>query len=143
MATYAPKSEGTLWLKTHDTKWTKVFITLRPSGIYYNPKGKRSSKKLSCLATYNSIRVYSGLDFHKKYQTPTSHVFCLKGSKVQHLSPKDIYVFCAESCDLKTRWMCDIRLAKYGVTMYQDYLKTREDEARMKRGWSTSSLGKL
>ena len=77
----APEMEGQVWLKTDNKKsWKKFFFVLRTSGLYYAPKGKKSSKDLVCLATFDVNQVYYGAGWKKKYKAPTDFCFAIKVS---------------------------------------------------------------
>ena len=77
----APEMEGHVWLKTDNKKsWKKFFFVLRTSGLYYAPKGKKSSKDLVCLATFDVNQVYYGAGWKKKYKAPTDFCFAIKVS---------------------------------------------------------------
>lgn len=54
----APEVEGFIWLKSENKKsWKKFFFVLRASGLYYAPKGKKTSKDLVCLSTFDVNQV--------------------------------------------------------------------------------------
>ena len=133
-ATQVPSMEGVLWLREGSKKWIKHFFMLRPSGIYYTPKGKRKSRELSLLASFEHYTVYTCQGYRNNFKAPTDHVFALKHPRVQTPKSKHVHVMCVGSRDERNRWMTFIRMAKYGYAMYADYLTTKEDELRVATG---------
>lgn len=126
-STQIPNSEGILWLREGSKKWVKHFFALRSSGIYYNPKGKQKSRDLVCLASFEHNDVYLGVGFKKKFKAPTDHVFCLKHPKVQTIKSKHIFCLCAEDAKTREHWVTFIRMAKYGYSIYDNYLKSQKE----------------
>jgi hypothetical protein len=59
--------EGQLWLKAEGKKtWKRFHFVLRSSGLYYAPKGKKTSRDLVCLATFDVNQVNCCLVLHKQ-----------------------------------------------------------------------------
>ena len=68
----APQVEGFLWLKAEAKKaWKRFYFVLRTSGLYYAPKGKKTSRDLVCLAGFDVNQVYFGVKWHNA-NVPTS-----------------------------------------------------------------------
>ena len=83
----APEVEGTLWLKAESKKsWKKFHFVLRTSGLYYAPKGKKTSKDLVCLARFDVNQVYFGVKWQPKFKSPTRHCFAIKHPQVKEFS---------------------------------------------------------
>ncbi|XP_040581301.1 ras-associated and pleckstrin homology domains-containing protein 1 isoform X2 [Lepeophtheirus salmonis] len=126
----APDVEGFLFLKAEGKKtWKKFYFVLRTSGLYYAPKGKKTSKDLICLATFDVNQVYFGVKWQPKFKAPTPHCFSIKHPQIQAKSPKYIRYLCAETEFELNRWVTGIRLAKYGKILNQNYRAIIEDLA--------------
>ncbi|XP_059081464.1 abnormal cell migration protein 10-like [Tigriopus californicus] len=118
----APEVEGYLWLKAEGKKtWKKFYFVLRTSGLYYAPKGKKTSKDLVCLARLDMNQVYFGVKWQPKFKSPSKHCLAIKHPQIQAKNPKYIRYLCADTEIELNKWVTGIRLAKYGKTIYANY----------------------
>lgn len=124
----APEVEGFVWLKADSKKsWKKFFFVLRSSGLYYAPKGKKTSKDLVCLATFDVNQVYYGAGWHKKYKAPTEHCFAIKHPQIQAKTPKYMRYLCVDTEKELHQWVTGIRVAKNGRQLYANYRGIEEE----------------
>ncbi|CAB3225634.1 unnamed protein product [Arctia plantaginis] len=125
-----PPMEGPLYLK-NDTKkgWKKIYCVLRPSGLYYSPKDKvKTLKELVCLATFDTNEVYLGLNWKKKYKSPTDYCFAIKHPRLQQpKSVKFIKFLCAEDQRSLERWVTAMRIAKHGRQLLENHRSLVEE----------------
>ncbi|KAF7664647.1 hypothetical protein LDENG_00170460 [Lucifuga dentata] len=117
-----PDLEGVLHLKEDGKKsWKQRLFQLRASGIYYVPKGKsKSSRDLICFVQFDNVNVYYGKDLKSKYKAPTDFCFVLKHPQIQKESQYIKYLCCDDASALNL-WVTGIRIAKYGVALYENY----------------------
>lgn len=133
-ATHIPNTESVLWMKDGRKKWAKHYFLLRPSGIYYTPKGQQKSRGLALLASFEHYNVYTCQGFKSTCKAPTDHVFAVKHPQVQTPKSKHVHVLCAGTREERNKWITFIRMAKYGYTMYEDYLSVKEQELAIAAG---------
>ncbi|XP_075990456.1 ras-associated and pleckstrin homology domains-containing protein pico isoform X2 [Anticarsia gemmatalis] len=125
-----PPMEGPLYLKNDAKKgWKKIYCVLRPSGLYYSPKDKvKTLKELVCLATFDTNEVYIGLNWKKKYKSPTDYCFAIKHPRLQQpKSVKFIKFLCAEDQRTLERWVTAMRIAKHGRQLLENYRSLVEE----------------
>ncbi|XP_068199622.1 amyloid beta A4 precursor protein-binding family B member 1-interacting protein [Antennarius striatus] len=131
-----PDLEAVLHLKEDGKKsWKQRLFQLRASGIYYVPKGKtKSSRDLVCFVQLDNLNVYYGKDFKSKYKAPTDFCFALKHPQIQKESQYIKYLCCDDAWTMNL-WVTGIRIAKYGVLLYENY-KTAEKKAAISAVWT-------
>ncbi|CAG5008249.1 unnamed protein product [Parnassius apollo] len=125
-----PQMEGPLYLKSDAKKeWKKYRFVLRPSGLYYSPKDKvKTLKELVCLATFDTNEVYIGLNWKKKYKSPTEYCFAIKHPRLQQpKSVKFIKFLCADDPSTLERWVTAMRIAKHGRQLLENYRSLVEE----------------
>ncbi|XP_061441700.1 amyloid beta A4 precursor protein-binding family B member 1-interacting protein isoform X2 [Rhineura floridana] len=118
-----PEVEGALYLKEDGKKsWKRRYFLLRASGIYYVPKGKtKTSRDLACFIQFENVSVYYGIQYKAKYKAPTDHCFVLKHPQIQKESHYIRYL-CCDDRQILHQWVTGIRIAKYGKTLYDNYI---------------------
>jgi len=118
----APQLEGNVWLKADSKKsWKKYYFILRTSGLYYAPKGKKTSKDLVCLTTFDVNQVYYGVGWKAKYKAPTEFCFGIKHPQIQAKNPKYIKYLCVDTQKELHQWVTGIRIAKNGRNLFDNY----------------------
>ncbi|XP_050361421.1 amyloid beta A4 precursor protein-binding family B member 1-interacting protein isoform X2 [Nymphalis io] len=125
-----PPMEGPLYLKSDAKKgWKKFYFVLRPSGLYYLPKDKvKTLKELVCLATFDTNEVYLGLNWKKKYKSPTDYCFAIKHPRLQQpKSVKFIKFLCADDQKTLERWITAMRIAKHGRQLLENHRSLVEE----------------
>ncbi|XP_053623702.1 abnormal cell migration protein 10 isoform X2 [Plodia interpunctella] len=125
-----PPMEGPLYLKSDAKKgWKKYHFVLRPSGLYYSPKDKvKTLKELVCLATFDTNEVYLGLNWKKKYKSPTDFCFAIKHPRLQQpKSVKFIKFLCADDQRTLERWVTAMRIAKHGRQLLENHRSLIEE----------------
>ncbi|XP_067434798.1 amyloid beta A4 precursor protein-binding family B member 1-interacting protein [Thunnus thynnus] len=134
-----PDLEGVLYLKEDGKKsWKQRLFQLRASGIYYVPKGKtKSSRDLVCFVQLDNLNVYYGKDLKTKYKAPTDFCFVLKHPQIQKDSQYIKYLCCDDAWSMNL-WVTGIRIAKYGVSLYENF-KTAERKAAVSSVWTNRS----
>merc|ERR1711892_346890 len=147
----APEVEGYIWLKAENKKsWKKFHFILRTSGLYYSPKGKKTSKDLLCLCTFDVNQVYYGVGWKRKFKAPTDFCFGIKHPQIQAKNPKYIRYLCVDTQKELHQWVTGIRMAKNGQHLYENYRGLVDEithaEVDMlvgKRGSTNSAMGCL
>ena len=118
----APQIEGFIWLKADSKKSLKKFyFVLRSSGLHYAPKGKKTSKDLVCLTTFDMNQVYYGLGWKGKYKASSEFCFGIKHPQIKAKNPKYIKYLCVDTQKELHEWVTGIRIAKNGRYLFDNY----------------------
>ncbi|XP_063063022.1 amyloid beta A4 precursor protein-binding family B member 1-interacting protein [Engraulis encrasicolus] len=135
-----PDLEGVLHLKEDGKRsWKPRYFLLRASGMYFVPKGKtKTSRDLVCLVQFDNVNVYHAKDYKNKYKAPTDFCFILKHPQIQKESQYIKYLCCDDQKTM-TLWVTGIRIAKYGMTLYDNY-KTAVKKTSASMSW-TDKIG--
>uniref|UniRef100_A0AAY4A0T9 Amyloid beta A4 precursor protein-binding family B member 1-interacting protein n=1 Tax=Denticeps clupeoides TaxID=299321 RepID=A0AAY4A0T9_9TELE len=131
-----PDLEGALYLKEDGKKsWKQRYFLLRASGIYYVPKGKtKTSRDLVSLVNFDNVNVYYAKEYKAKYKAPTDFCFILKHPQIQKESQYIKYL-CCDDHRAMTLWVTGIRVAKYGIALYENY-KTAVKRSSASSSWT-------
>ncbi|XP_041670213.1 amyloid beta A4 precursor protein-binding family B member 1-interacting protein isoform X2 [Cheilinus undulatus] len=87
----------------------------------------QSSRDLVCFIQFDNVNVYYGKDFKSKYKAPTDFCFVLKHPQIQKESQYIKYLCCDDAWTMNL-WVTGIRIAKYGVSLYENF-KAAEKKA--------------
>ncbi|KAJ8396810.1 hypothetical protein AAFF_G00014090, partial [Aldrovandia affinis] len=135
-----PDMEGPLYLKEDGKRaWKQRYFLLRASGIYYVPKGKsKTSRDLACFVQFDNVNVYYGKEYKHKYKAPSEFCFVLKHPQIQKESQYIKYLSCEDNWTM-TLWVTGIRIAKYGMMLYDNY-KEAMKKAAVSSLWSNRTI---
>uniref|UniRef100_A0A8C1XEH2 Growth factor receptor bound protein 14 n=1 Tax=Cyprinus carpio TaxID=7962 RepID=A0A8C1XEH2_CYPCA len=101
-----PEIHGFLHAKEHGRKsWKKFYFVLRRSGLYFSNKGTSKVGKLS----------------FKVLMSP--HI---QASKLN--SARDLKLLCADDEQTRTCWVTAMRLFKYGMQLYQNFIQPHQKQ---------------
>ncbi|XP_056322023.1 growth factor receptor-bound protein 14 isoform X1 [Danio aesculapii] len=136
-----PEIHGFLHAKEHGRKsWKKFYFVLRRSGLYFSNKGtSKEPRHLQFIAEFSDSDVYTLLSAKKVYGAPTDYGFCVKASKSS--SARDLKLLCADDEQTRTCWVTAMRLFKYGMQLYQNFIQPyQKQKSSPMRSISENSL---
>ncbi|XP_015214441.2 growth factor receptor-bound protein 14 isoform X3 [Lepisosteus oculatus] len=136
-----PEIHGYLHAKEQGKKsWKKFYFVLRRSGLYFSNKGtSKEPRHLQFIAEFSDNDVYSLMSARKMYGAPTDYGFCIKPTKSG--AARDLKLLCADEEQIKTCWVTAIRLFKYGMQLYQNFIQPHQKQkASPMRSISENSL---
>ncbi|CAL1582460.1 unnamed protein product [Knipowitschia caucasica] len=136
-----PEIHGHLHAKEHSRKsWKKLYFVLRRSGLYVSNKGtSKEPRHLQFIADFKDSDVYSVLSARKVHGAPTDYAFCVKSSKASCV--RELRLLCADDESTRTCWITAMRLLKYGMQLYQNFLQPHQKQkASPMRSISENSL---
>ncbi|CAM5147288.1 unnamed protein product [Eretmochelys imbricata] len=119
-----PEIHGYLHAKEQGKKssWKKLYFLLRRSGLYFSTKGtSKEPRHLQFFSEFSSSDMYMSLAGKKTSGTPANYGFCFKPNKAGGV--RDLKQLCADDEQSRTCWMTAIRLLKYGMQLYQNYMQ--------------------
>lgn len=117
-----PEIHGFLHAKEQGKKsWKKIYFFLRRSGLYFSTKGtSKEPRHLQFFSEFGNSDIYVSLAGKKKHGAPSNYGFCFKPNKAR--GPRDLKMLCAEEEQSRMCWVTAIRLLKYGMQLYQNYM---------------------
>ncbi|XP_077175989.1 growth factor receptor-bound protein 14 isoform X1 [Paroedura picta] len=118
-----PEIHSYLYAREQGKKtWKKMYFLLRRSGLYFSTKGtSKEPRHLQLFSEFSSSDAYMSLTGKKIPGAPVSYGFCFKAHKAG--AARDMKWLYADSELSRTCWMTAIRLLKYGMQLYQNYLQ--------------------
>ncbi|XP_071368689.1 growth factor receptor-bound protein 14 isoform X1 [Centroberyx affinis] len=136
-----PEIHGHLHAKEQGRKsWKKFYFVLRRSGLYFSNKGtSKEPRHLQFIAEFSDSDVYTLLSAKKLHGVPTDYGFCIKSTKCN--SARDLKLLCADDEQTRTCWVTAMRLLKYGMQLYQNFIQPHQKQkASPMRSISENSL---
>uniref|UniRef100_A0A674NB39 Growth factor receptor bound protein 14 n=1 Tax=Takifugu rubripes TaxID=31033 RepID=A0A674NB39_TAKRU len=136
-----PEIHGHLHTKELSRKnWKKLYFVLRRSGLYFSNKGtSKEPRHLQFFASFNDSDVYTLLSAKKLHGAPSDYGFCVKSTKCS--SARDLKLLCADDEQTRTCWITAMRLLKFGMQLYQNFVQPRQKQkASPMRSISENSL---
>nr|XP_020846736.1 growth factor receptor-bound protein 14 isoform X2 [Phascolarctos cinereus] len=117
-----PEIHGYLHAKEQGKKsWKKIYFLLRRSGLYYSTKGtSKEPRHLQFFSEFGNSDIYVALAGKKTHGAPANYGFCLKPNKAG--GSRDLKLLYADEEQSRTCWVTAIRLLKYGMQLYQNYM---------------------
>ncbi|XP_037343775.2 growth factor receptor-bound protein 14 isoform X1 [Pungitius pungitius] len=136
-----PEIHGHLHAKEQSRKsWKRFYFVLRRSGLYFSNKGtSKEPRHLQFIADFSDSDVYTVLSAKKLHGAPTDFGFCVKSTKCS--SARDLKLLCADDEQTRTCWITAMRLLKYGMELYQNFIQPHQKQkASPMRSISENSL---
>ncbi|XP_039613443.1 growth factor receptor-bound protein 14 isoform X2 [Polypterus senegalus] len=123
-----PEIHSYLYAKEQGKKsWKKVYFVLRRSGLYFSNKGtSKEPRHLQFFAEFSESDVYCLLAGRKMFGAPTDYGFCIKPNKSG--GARDLKLLCADEEQIRTCWITAIRLFKYGMQLYQNFIHPHQKQ---------------
>lgn len=123
-----PEIHGHLHVKEQSKKsWKKFYFVLRRSGLYFSTKGtSKEPRHLQFFADFTDSDVYTVLSGKKTHGAPTDFAFCVKAKKCS--SARDLKLLCADDEQTKTCWITAMRLLKFGMQLYQNFIQPHQKQ---------------
>ncbi|XP_068185854.1 growth factor receptor-bound protein 14 isoform X3 [Antennarius striatus] len=144
-----PQIHGYLHAKEQTRKsWKKFYFVLRRSGLYFSNKGtSKEPRHLQFIADFSDSDIYTVLSAKKLHGAPTDYGLCVKSpwnfclQSTKCSSTRDLKLLCADDEQTRTCWITAMRLLKYGMQLYQNFIQPHQKQKTSPmRSISESSL---
>ncbi|XP_062908410.1 growth factor receptor-bound protein 14-like isoform X2 [Mobula hypostoma] len=138
-----PEIHGYLQSREQGKKsWKKYYFILRRSGLYFSTKGtSKEPRHLQFFAEFSECNVYTLLSAKKTYGAPTKFGFCIKYNNLG--DAKDLKLFCADDEQTRARWVTAIRLFKFGLQLFQNFMSPHPKSGSVSSPMRSSSESSL
>ncbi|XP_016097750.1 growth factor receptor-bound protein 14 [Sinocyclocheilus grahami] len=103
-----------------------VSISSETNGIMNHSQLIQEPRHLQFIAEFSDSDVYTLLSAKKVYGAPTDYGFCVKASKLN--SARDLKLLCADDEQTRTCWVTAMRLFKYGMQLYQNFVQPHQKQ---------------
>uniref|UniRef100_A0A3Q3EHC2 Growth factor receptor bound protein 14 n=1 Tax=Labrus bergylta TaxID=56723 RepID=A0A3Q3EHC2_9LABR len=120
--------------------------TSQPPSVHYNSRAfvvdcrkALEPRHLQFIADFSDSDVFTMLSAKKLHGAPTDYGFCVKPTKCS--SARDLKLLCADDEQTRTCWITAMRLLKYGMQLYQNFIQPHQKQkASPMRSISENSL---
>ncbi|CAB1346668.1 unnamed protein product [Coregonus sp. 'balchen'] len=103
-----------------------VSISSETNGMMNHSQLIQEPRHLQFIAEFSDSDVYTFLSARKIHGAPTDYGFCVKSTKCG--SPRDLKLLCADDEQTRTCWVTAMRLFKYGMQLYQNFIQPHQKQ---------------
>ncbi|XP_057192124.1 growth factor receptor-bound protein 14 isoform X2 [Triplophysa rosa] len=116
-----------------------VSVSSETNGVMNHSQLIQEPRHLQFICEFSESEVYTLLNGRKVYSAPTDYGFCVKASKSN--AARDLKLLCADDEQTRTCWVTAMRLFKYGMQLYQNFIQPyQKQKSSPMRSISENSL---